>query len=139
MYLQILQEGRIVHERQGVENVEFGIVCNGERVADERLQPALQCSRRVGIWVQPDARCVVEEVRRVQNIVLGVVDDRRRQGVEREEVGYLVRLGVLCRVSSLACRIERKMKADVPRQHKSTQPAFPSSSSPHSPRPRPSH
>ena len=99
---EIAEEFDIVHQRQSVEDVELGIVRDGKRVAHERLQPALQGPRRVGLWVKPDARPVVKQVRGVQHVVLGVVDDRRRQRVEREEVCDLVRLGVLWRVGILA-------------------------------------
>ncbi len=94
-YLQIRQEAHIVHEGHRVEHIEFGVVRDDERVADELVQSLLQAAALLRALFKRRLGAVVEEVRRVQQIVLGVLDDRRRQRVEREVVCDLVRLGVL--------------------------------------------
>lgn len=86
----------IVHERQGVENIELGLVRDDHGVSDEVLQPSLQHGTvLIQIGLEGDIGGVVEQICSFEEVVLRVTYDRRGETVEREEVCDLVCLWVL--------------------------------------------
>ena len=91
--LLLLEEEGVVHERQGVEDVEARLLGQHERVVDEAVEPRLERGpvRRLG---QARLGGVVEEVGDAQRAVLRVVDDGRLDAEEGEEVGDFL-VGVL--------------------------------------------
>lgn len=72
----------IVHKRQGVENIELGLVRDDDGVSDEILQPSLQhCAALIQIGLEGDIGGVVEQICGFQEVVLGVTYDRRGEAV----------------------------------------------------------
>lgn len=82
----LVENQRVVHERQGVEDVELELLAEDEGLVHQLVQARLE--RRL---VRREGRLagVVEEVGGAEELVLGVVDDGGVEAVEGEEVGDL--------------------------------------------------
>ncbi|KAH6609414.1 hypothetical protein Trco_002760 [Trichoderma cornu-damae] len=92
--LLLLQEKPVVHEGQGVEDVKLGELGEDEGVVHEVVEAGSQGGLVKGLF-QGRVGGVVEEVGDADNVVFGVVDGRRLDAVEGEEVGdgFLIILG----------------------------------------------
>lgn len=84
--LLLLEEQAIIHERQGVEDVELVALGEDERIVDELVEALLQGGLVEGL-LQADFGGVVEEVGDADDVVLGVADDGGFDAEEGEEVG----------------------------------------------------
>ncbi len=95
-YPEVLQEADTVHQRERVEDIKASLLRADERVADDVLEALLQTAALLRAGLERGLRGVIEQVCGVEQLVLVVVHDRRRERVERDEVGDLVCLRVLC-------------------------------------------
>lgn len=87
--LLLLQEQRVVHERQGVEDVKLSSLGEDERVVHELIQASLESGLVEG-RLESDIAGVVEQVGDTHDLVSGVVDDGRLEVVEGEEIRDVV-------------------------------------------------
>ncbi|KAK1247258.1 hypothetical protein MKX07_002167 [Trichoderma sp. CBMAI-0711] len=84
--LLLLEEQRIVHEGQGIEDVEAGELGEDEGIVDEVVEAGLEGGLVKGL-LEGDVGCIVEEVGDADDVVLGVVDGGGFDAVEGKEVG----------------------------------------------------
>lgn len=82
----LVEDQRVVHERQGVEDVELELLAEDEGLVHQLVQARLE--RRL-VGGEGRLAGVVEEVGGAEELVLGVVDDGGVEAVEGEEVGDL--------------------------------------------------
>lgn len=97
--LLLLQEQRVVHERQRVEHIQFGPLGEDQGIVDERVETSLE-SRLVKRLAEAGLAGVVEEVGDAEDVV--VLDDGGFDAEEGEEVGdFAIVLG--CAWLDLSC------------------------------------
>ena len=84
--LLLLKEEGVVHEGQGVEDVEAVALSEDERVVDEPVQACLE-DRFVDAFADARLRGVVVQVGDPEDLVAGRLDDGRFDVEEGEEVG----------------------------------------------------
>lgn len=84
--LLLLQEQRVIHQRQRIEHVKLGLLGKNEHISHEGIKTSLE-SRAVVRALESNIRGVVEEVGGANGRVLLGPDDRRLEAVEGEEVG----------------------------------------------------
>jgi len=84
--LLLLQEQRIVHERERVEHVKVVTLREDESVVDQLVQPLLEQYAILGL-AEPGLGGIIEEVGCFDGGVFGGLDDGGFQAVEGKEVG----------------------------------------------------
>lgn len=99
-YPQWLQQWYVIHESQRIKDVELRLVSDDQSILDEVLQTTFQSTGLLSLRLERDLGGVIVEIRGIQYGVLGVADNRRWEGKEREKICDLLGLGVLRNVSS---------------------------------------
>jgi len=94
-YPQWLQQRYVIHESQRIKDVKLRPVSDDQGILDEVLQTTFQSTGLLSLWLERDLSGVVVEIRGVQYGVLGVANNRRWKGKEREKICDLLGLGVL--------------------------------------------
>lgn len=93
--LLLLQEERVVHEGEGVEDVKLEALGQDEGVVGQAVEAGLvRLAVIVFVFGKAGVGGVVEHIGDADDVMLGVVDDGRLDAVEGEEVGNLL-VGVL--------------------------------------------
>lgn len=85
----LLQEERIVHQRQCVEHIELVALGDNKGVVNKFVKALLESSF-VELVLQRDICTVVKHVSNLDNVVLRVSDSSRLDAEEREEVSDLL-------------------------------------------------
>ena len=84
--LLLLQEQRIVGDRQSIEHIKFVLLGKNQCVLDQIVQASLEAG--LVEWCrQPMLSSVIEEVRRPDDLMLRIVDDRRLKAIKGKEIG----------------------------------------------------
>lgn len=87
--LLLLQEEAVVHEGQGVEDVELGELGEDEGVVNEVVEASLEGGLVKGL-LEGHVGGIVEEVGDTDDVVLGVVDGGGLDAVEGEEISNVL-------------------------------------------------
>lgn len=82
----LLEEERIVHQSEGVEDVKLVPLGQNERIVSQLVETLLQRSL-VHRLLQANLGTIVEHVRHLDDAVFGIADGRRLDTEEGEKVG----------------------------------------------------
>lgn len=99
--LLVLEEQAVIHQRQGIINIELILLAVYQGIRYQRIESNLECIFVYGVS-KANLGGVVKQVGCFDICVFWVVDDRRLEAIKRYKVGYLL---MVILESELTCEL----------------------------------